>query len=709
MTTQTAPRSHGVAQLWALAGILRDALRRMDPRMLWSNPVLLLTWCGGAVATLVAIVESFTGAPDTSGGTHLPGGFTWSIAIWVWLTLYTANLAEALAEGRGRSHTAALRSIQATVTAHRVVDYEPKKDPSAKHATVVDVSSNELQPGDIVVLDEGDPVPLDGGVVWGVASVDESAITGDSGAVIRAAGGDRTGVSGGTTVVSDRLVVRITGRYGQSAVDRMIRLAEGVHRKKAPNELALSSLIASLSLSFVIVALTLNTIVSPVAPPVSIPILVAIVVCLIPTEVAALLSVTGIASMYRLLQQNVLVSTAHSLETAADITTIMLDKTGTITRGNRRAARLIPLYGVAYDEFVTAALQASDGDPTPEGTSIVELAEDSGVPGIAQVARDGHPVPFSAHTRMSGRDLADGTRVRKGAESAVLAWLKHVGTQQKRNVVEDLRRQTTAIGQTGGTPLVVAIQPPDEPARVLCVVDLRDSVKPVVPARMARLHALGVRTIMVTGDNPLTAQAIASEAGVDEFLGDATPENKLARITEEQEAGNFVAMTGDGTNDAPALAQADIGVSMNTATAAAKAAANMIVLDDDPTRLVEIVEAGRRQMSTRGALITFNIANDVVRYFTIFPALFVGTFPGLAQLNILGLHSPASAILSTLIFSVVVMGILIPLALAGVPYRMSDLGRALTRNLLYYGVGGVVIAAAGIKLIDLVVGLIPGY
>ncbi|NNC13593.1 potassium-transporting ATPase subunit KdpB [Planctomonas sp. JC2975] len=686
-----------------------EALRRLDPRMLWSNPVLFITWCGAVLTTFVAIAEPFVGGPAPSGGTVLPGGFTWAIAIWVWLTLYTANIAEAIAEGRGRSRTVALRSVQGPVTAHRIVDYEPKRDPDAHDAAIVDVRSDELRPGDFVVLGDGDPVPLDGAIVWGVASIDESAITGDSGAVIRAAGGDRTGVSGGTTVVSDRIVVKVTARYGESAVDLMIDLAEGRRRQKSPNELALSALIASLSLSFVIVALTLNTIVSPVAPPVSIPILVAIVVCLIPTEIAALLSVTGIAAMSRLLQQNVLVSSAHDLETAGDLTIVMLDKTGTITRGNRRAVRFVPLDGVPFGDLVHGAWLASVADPTTEGTSTVELAVSTGVPSVTAAEPDGRPVGFSARTRMSGRDLPDGTRVRKGSETSVLAWLKHIGTQQRREVVDELTRRTMAIARTGGTPLVVAIEPPDEPPRVLGVIDLRDSVKPVVPAKLARLRALGVRTLMVTGDNPQTAEVIAAEAGVDDFLGDANPERKLDRISREQAAGNFVAMTGDGTNDAPALAQADVGVSMNTATAAAKAAANMIVLDDDPTRLVEIIEAGRRQMATRGALITFNIANDFVRYFAMFPALFVGTFPGLASLNVLGLHSPASAILSTLIFSVVVMGVLIPLALAGVPYRMTDLARALTRNLLYYGVGGVLIAAVGIKLIDLVVGLIPGY
>ncbi|QAY59642.1 K(+)-transporting ATPase subunit B [Microbacterium protaetiae] len=709
MVTRTPEEGLQSRRCRIAVGILLDALRRMNPRTLWTNPVLLLTWCGGALATLVAIVEPFAGGALASGGTTLPPGFSWSIAVWVWLTLFTANLAEALAEGRGRSQTAGLRSTQAAVMTHRVVGYDAKRDPAAWRAEVVDVNSNELVPGDIVVLNEGDPVPLDGEVVWGVASVDESAITGDAGPVIRALGGDRSAVSAGTSVVSDRLIVRVRERHGQSAVDRMIRLAEGARRQKSPNELALSALIASLSLSFIILVLTLNTIVSPVAPAVSIPVLVALVVCLIPTEVAALLSVTGIAAMSRLLQRNVLVSSAHSLETAADITTVMLDKTGTITRGDRRATRLIPLQGCDDDDLLVAAFLSSVDDPTPEGDSIVRLARAGGHPAVAEDVPDGNPVPFSAHTRMSGRDLRDGTRVRKGAESAVLAWLKHGGTQQRREVVDDVHRKTTAIAQTGGTPLLVAVQQPNMPGRVLGVVDLRDSVKPELPARTARLRALGVRSLMVTGDNPVTAEMIASEAGIDDFLGDATPADKLARITREQEAGNFVAMSGDGTNDAPALAQADIGVAMNSATAAAKGAANMIVLDDDPSRLVEIIETGRRQMATRGALITFNIANDVVRYATMFPALFVGTFPGLAKLNVLGMHSPASAILSTLIFSVVVMGILIPLAMAGVPYRMADLGRALTRNLLYYGVGGVVIAAAGIKLIDLVVGLVPGY
>jgi len=618
-----------------------------------------------------------------------------------------ANLAEALAEDQGRFHAARLRSTQESTTAHYVRRYDAGKDAPAHTADIRDIPSTDLKAGDLVVVEEGDIIPADGDIVWGIASVNESAITGESAPVIREAGGDRSAVTGGTKVLSDRIVVRVVRPRGDTAVDRMIGLAEGAHRQKAPNELALNALLASFTISFILVAITVNAIASPVAPAVSVPVLAAVVICLIPAEIAALLPITGVAAMSRLLQSNVLADSSHAVEIAGDITTVVLDKTGTITEGDRRATRFVPMTGIPRDELVRAAVLSSLDDPTPEGKSTLALAGGTACDAVSATA--GRPVPFSAHSRLSGRDLPDGTSVRKGAETAVLAWLKHVGTQQPRHIVDGLRQITAALAQTGGTPLVVAVKPPDGPGRVLGVISLTDFVKTGIPARIAQLRMLGVRTVMITGDNPLTAKAIAEVVGVDDFVGDADPEDKLALVLQEQAAGHFVAMSGDGTNDAPALAQADVGVAMNSATAAAKEAANMIVLDDDPTKIVEIVETGRRQMATRGALTTFNIANDIIRYVALFPALFVAVFPGLDALNILRLHTPASAILSTVIYSVAVIFILIRLALYGVPYRLSNLARALNRNLLYYGLGGIVFAAIWIKLIDIVVSLFPGY
>jgi len=690
-----------------LTSAIISSLVKLDPRAQWPNPVLFIVWCGAALTTIAGLVEAFTGHAAPSDGIGLPPGFTWIITVWLWLTVIAANIAEALAEGRGRPHAAALRSLREPTMAHRVRGYDAQKDPLALAAELDEVWSTDLKPGDVVVLMAGDVIPCDGDVIHGVAVVDESAITGESAAVVRQAGGDRSPVTGGTRVLSDRIVIRVTRAWGRTMMDHMIRLAEGAHRHKSPNEQALTALIVSFSIAMIFVALTLDVIVSPVAPPVSMPVLASLVVTLVPAEIAALLAVTGIASRYRLLGRSVLVASPHALETAGDITTVVLDKTGTITQGNRRATRFIPLEGVDDDELIYACVLASIDDPTPEGVSILELARQAGF-NIHPVTGLSRAVPFSAQTRMSGRDMED-IRVRKGAQSPVLAWLKHVGTQQSRQSVEDIDGYTDAIARTGGTPLLVAAKPADGPGRILGVIELRDVVKAGVAERCRQLKALGVRTIMITGDNPLTAKAIAGKAGVDDYRGDATPEDKLALIKAEQEAGHFVAMTGDGINDAPALAQADVGVAMNSATGAAREIANMIVLNDDPAKLVDIIETGRRQMATRGALVTFNIANDLVRYFAFFPALFVGTFPGLDALNILRLHSPASAILSTVVYSVVVIGILIPMAIAGVPYRTADLAKSLTRNLLLYGVGGIIAAAIGIKLLDLMIALIPGY
>ncbi|MCL2471799.1 MAG: potassium-transporting ATPase subunit KdpB [Propionibacteriaceae bacterium] len=709
VTQEESVRSRGRRSAFLPLGrLLLASLRKFDPRILWSNPVLLITWAGAVLTTIVAIVEPFVGGPPQSDGTWLPPGFSWAIAVCLWLTLLTATFAESLAEGLGHTQTSALRASQTRVEAHQVLHYDSLRDASARTAQIREVPAVDLRPGDVIVAEAGDVIPTDGEVVWGIGMVDESPITGESAPVIREAGGDRSSVTGGTKMMSDRIVVRVRQVSGSSAVDKMIDLAERAHRLKAPKELALTALLSSFSLSFVLVAVTLNAIVSPVAKPISIPILVSLVVCLIPTEIAALMSVTGIASMHKLLRHGVLVDSGHALETAGDLTAVLLDKTGTITQGRRRATDFAPLDDARRGDLIRAAAICSIDDPTTEGTSIIQLAGSLGV-GVEGEETTGKNVRFSAQTRMSGRDMPNGLSIRKGAESAILAWLKHVGSQQTRETEDSLRQLTESVARSGDTPLVVAVKPAGGAGRVLGVIHLKDTVKPSLSSRIQDLRSLGVKTVMVTGDNPLTAKTIAAEIGVDDFLGDATPEDKLAVITKEQAAGHFVAMTGDGANDAPALAQADVGMAMNTATGAAKEAANMIILDDDPTKIVDIIEIGRRQMATRGALITFNIANDLVRYFTLFPALFSGTFPGLNRLNLLHLHSVPSAVLSTVIFSIVVMGILLPLALFGVPYRLADLGRALTRNMLFYGLGGVLVAAVGIKAIDLVVMLVPGY
>jgi len=685
------------------------ALKNFNPVAQLGNPVLFMVWCGAAVSTIATVAEAIAGRPAVSGAVTLPPSFNWAITLLLWMTVLAANLAQALGEGQGRSHAAALRAMQAGTLAHRISRYDAIDDKDAHLATVQDVSSHDLKVGDVVVLEANDVVPADGEVIWGVALVDESAITGESAAVIREAGSDRAIVMGGTRVLSDRLVVRVTAPAGATTVDRMITLAEAARRHKAPGERALMILLISFSLSFVLSAVTLNAIVAPDAAPVSVPILASLVVVLVPAEIAALLYVTSIASRFRLLNNKVLVTSPEALETAGDITTIVLDKTGTITEGDRRAIEFIPLHGVTKAELMQASVMASLGDTTIEGTSTLELAERDGYVRPSEMAKIRANVTFSASTRISGCDLEDGTSIRKGAESAVLAWLKKVGTQQPKAVVDEVNTHTDAIATTGGTPLVIAIKPVDEPGRVLGVIPFGDVIKPGIPARIEQLRSLGVKTIMVTGDNPLTAKAIAHEAGIDDFLGDATPEDKLNLIQREQESGHVVAMTGDGTNDAPALAQADVAVAMRSATPAARETANIIVLDDDPTKLVEIIDTGRRQMVTRGALATFNVANDVIRYFTFFPPLFAGVFPGLMALNLLRLHTPASALMSTVIYSVVVIGILIPLGLAGVPYRLKNLGRAINLNLIYYGIGGLIIPIIGIKLIDMLVALIPGY
>ncbi len=750
----TGGRAFGGAQL---VEALPGALRKLNPASLVRNPVMLLVWVGAAFTTVLAIAEPFLGGPADSGGTPVPAPFTWGIAVWLWLTVLFANVAESVAEGRGKAQAATLRKTRTSTMARRVLPSLPT--PHSDHRSALDgasgargpgsgtqllelgeedtveVSSAELQRDDVVIVDAGELIPGDGDIIAGIATVDESAITGESAPVIRESGGDRSAVTGGTRVLSDRIVVRITSKPGETFVDRMIALVEGASRQRTPNEIALNILLASLSIVFVIVVLALNPIASYAASPVSIPVLIALLVCLIPTTIGALLSAIGIAGMDRLVQRNVLAMSGRAVEAAGDVTTLLLDKTGTITYGNRRAHEVLRLGGVSEDELLRIAALSSLADPTPEGASIVELAESRGI--RVEMPADAVIVPFTAQTRMSGLDLADGTQIRKGAGSAVRAWLGLDGDDA------ELTALTDGVAQSGGTPLVVAVKAPASAAqmsgestdvgtdaadrpdirensrqvspaadahdRILGVVHLKDIVKDGLRERFDELRSMGIRTVMITGDNPLTAAAIAKEAGVDDFLAEATPEQKLELIRREQEGGRLVAMTGDGTNDAPALAQADVGVAMNTGTSAAKEAGNMVDLDSDPTKLIDIVRIGKQLLITRGALTTFSLANDVAKYFAIIPAMFMGVFPGLAVLNVMQLHSPASAVTSAIIFNAIVIVFLIPLALRGVKYRPASASQILQRNLLIYGLGGVIAPFIGIKLIDLVVSLIPGF
>lgn len=718
-TPAAAARAFGFAQL---AQALPGALRKLNPASLVRNPVMLLVWVGAAFTTVLAIAEPFLGGAGESGGTAVPPLFTWGIAVWLWLTVLFANVAESVAEGRGKAQAASLRKTRTSTMARRVVSgWDPSTGSGTQQNSDAEpgflslskgeaprtesVSSAELQRDDVVIVEAGELIPGDGDILAGIATVDESAITGESAPVIRESGGDRSAVTGGTRVLSDRIVVRITSKPGETFVDRMIALVEGASRQRTPNEIALNILLASLSIVFVIVVLALNPIASYAASPVSIPVLIALLVCLIPTTIGALLSAIGIAGMDRLVQRNVLAMSGRAVEAAGDVTTLLLDKTGTITYGNRRAHEVVEMPGIDPDELLRTAALSSLADPTPEGASIVELAVGRGIRVTAP--EDAVVVPFTAQTRMSGLDLADGTQIRKGAGSAVQAWLELDPTSAAATV-EELASRTDAIAQSGGTPLVVAVKTPTE-GRILGVVHLKDIVKEGLRERFDELRSMGIRTVMITGDNPLTAQAIAAEAGVDDFLAEATPEQKLELIRREQEGGRLVAMTGDGTNDAPALAQADVGVAMNTGTSAAKEAGNMVDLDSDPTKLIDIVRIGKQLLITRGALTTFSLANDIAKYFAIIPAMFMGVFPGLAVLNIMQLHSPASAVTSATIFNAIVIVFLIPLALRGVKYRPASASQILQRNLAVYGLGGVIAPFIGIKLIDLVVSLIPGF
>ncbi|WP_280435351.1 potassium-transporting ATPase subunit KdpB [Nocardia carnea] len=678
---------------------LPQAVRKLDPRTLWRNPVMFIVEIGASWATVLAIAD--------------PSFFAWAIVAWLWLTVVFANLAEAVAEGRGKAQADTLRRAKADTVARRLIDWAP-----GAGLTEEPVPAPQLRRGDHVVVEAGQVIPGDGDVVEGIASVDESAITGESAPVIRESGGDRSAVTGGTTVLSDRIVVRITQEPGQSFIDKMIALVEGAARQKTPNEIALDILLAALTLIFVVAVVTLQPLAifaksnNPGVPDslalgtygITGIVLVSLLVCLIPTTIGALLSAIGIAGMDRLVQRNVLAMSGRAVEAAGDVNTLLLDKTGTITLGNRQATQFVPLSEVGEQELTDAAQLSSLADETPEGRSIVVYAKDAyglreRTPGELAHAEW---VPFTAATRMSGVDI-DGVQLRKGAANSVAQWIRGNGG----SVPAELDTVVGGISEAGGTPLVVG-EIRDGRARVLGVIRLEDVVKQGMRDRFAEMRRMGIRTVMITGDNPRTAKAIADEAGVDDFLAEATPEDKLALIRREQEGGRLVAMTGDGTNDAPALAQADVGVAMNTGTSAAKEAGNMVDLDSDPTKLIEIVEIGKQLLITRGALTTFSIANDIAKYFAIIPALFVGLFPGLDLLNIMRLASPQSAILSAVIFNALVIVALIPLALRGVQYTPGSAAKLLGRNLSIYGLGGIVAPFLGIKLIDLIVRYLPG-
>lgn len=676
-----------------------QALSKLDPRTLWRNPVMFIVEVGAVWATALAIAE--------------PTWFAWLIVVWLWLTVVFANLAEAVAEGRGKAQAETLRKAKTQTMARRLTGWTP-----GSPLVEEEVAAPLLRQGDIVVVDAGQVIPGDGDVVEGIASVDESAITGESAPVIRESGGDRSAVTGGTTVLSDQIIVQITQKPGESFIDRMIALVEGANRQKTPNEIALNILLAALTMIFIFAVTTLQPLaIYSKLNNTGVPdtqalngsgvtgiVMVSLLVCLIPTTIGALLSAIGIAGMDRLVQRNVLAMSGRAVEAAGDVNTLLLDKTGTITLGNRQAAAFIPVDGVSPQELADAAQLSSLADETPEGRSVVVFAKEhfglrARTPGELAHAQW---VTFSAATRMSGVDVDD-HQLRKGAASSVAEWVRAQGGKVPRQLGEIV----DGVSAGGGTPLVVGECRGDE-ASVLGVIHLKDVVKQGMRERFDEMRRMGIRTVMITGDNPLTARAIADEAGVDDFLAEATPEDKLALIKREQAGGKLVAMTGDGTNDAPALAQADVGVAMNTGTSAAKEAGNMVDLDSDPTKLIEIVEIGKQLLITRGALTTFSIANDIAKYFAIIPAMFVALFPGLDLLNVMRLHSPESAILSAVIFNAIIIVVLIPLSLRGVRYRPSSASKLLSRNLYVYGLGGIVAPFIGIKLIDLIVQFVPG-
>ncbi|HZM79729.1 MAG TPA: potassium-transporting ATPase subunit KdpB [Candidatus Limnocylindrales bacterium] len=672
---------------------LPSALSKLNPTTLWRNPVMFIVWVGAVFTTILAVIK--------------PSGFAWTIVVWLWLTVVFANLAEAVAEGRGKAQAAALRNAKKDTVARRLANWPD--------LTEDQVPAPQLKQGDVVVCEAGDTIPGDGDVIEGIASVDESAITGESAPVIRESGGDRSAVTGGTKVLSDRIVIKITQKPGESFIDRMIALVEGANRQKTPNEIALNILLASLTIIFLLTVVTLQPMAIytkgwQAAAPDTITlgsnglsgiVLVSLLVALIPTTIGALLSAIGIAGMDRLVQRNVLAVSGRAVEAAGDVNTLLLDKTGTITLGNRQAWEFLPVDGVSEQELADAAQLSSLADATPEGRSVVVLAKQKY--NLRERETKGlHFIEFSAQTRMSGVDTGQGRQVRKGAASAVMKWVRDHGGHP----TADVGHVVDGISATGGTPLLVAELVDGQPARALGIIHLKDVVKQGMRERFDEMRRMGIRTVMITGDNPLTAKAIADEAGVDDFLAEATPEDKLTLIRREQEGGRLVAMTGDGTNDAPALAQADVGVAMNTGTSAAKEAGNMVDLDSDPTKLIGIVEIGKQLLITRGALTTFSIANDIAKYFAIIPAMFAAVYPSLDALNIMRLFSPESAIVSAIIFNALVIIALIPLALRGVRYTPSSASKLLTRNLWIYGLGGIIAPFIGIKIIDLLIGWI---
>ncbi|HUC05709.1 MAG TPA: potassium-transporting ATPase subunit KdpB [Acidimicrobiales bacterium] len=678
---ESSPLPHGVAGSRSLFDrqILRqamvDAAKKLDPRVQVRNPVMFVVLVG----TIVTLIESIA---------H-PAKFDWSITIWLFLTVIFANFAEAMAEGRGKAQADTLRRMRAETEARRL----------GPDGTEERVAASALAQGDLVVCEAGDLIPSDGEITEGIASVDESAITGESAPVIRESGGDRSAVTGGTRVLSDRIVVRITAERGHTFLDRMITLVEGANRQRTPNEIALTILLAVLTIVFIPVVVTLQAFGHYSGATVSVVILVSLLVCLIPTTIGALLSAIGIAGMDRLVQRNVLAMSGRAVEAAGDVQTLLLDKTGTITLGNRMASTFYPAHGHTEEEVADAAQLASLADETPEGRSIVVLAKERFAIRERELPADHTFVPFSATTRMSGLDMA-GRQIRKGAAESVRNWV----LEQHGTPPDGLQEIVDRISRSGSTPLVVADGPD-----ILGVIELKDVVKTGIREKFADMRQMGIRTVMITGDNPLTAAAIAQEAGVDDFLAEATPEAKLALIRQEQEGGKLVAMTGDGTNDAPALAQADVGVAMNTGTTAAKEAGNMVDLDSNPTKLIDVVEIGKQLLITRGSLTTFSIANDVAKYFAIIPALFVATYPQLNTLNIMRLHSPESAVLSAVIFNALVIVALIPLALRGVRFRPTSASAILRRNVLIYGIGGIVVPFVFIKLIDLILVALHAY
>jgi K+-transporting ATPase ATPase B chain len=668
-------KSHNLWSPEILRPALIDSFRKLNPRFMVKNPVMFVVEVGSVVTSTLLLKETVR---------HQPIGFDLQITLWLWFTVLFANFAEAIAEGRGKAQADTLRQAKGETIAHRL----------DRDGVVEDVSNSELRIGDLIKVEAGQQIAGDGEVIEGVASVDESAITGESAPVIREAGGDRSAVTGGTRVLSDSITVRITSNPGETFLDRMIALVEGARRQKTPNEIALSILLSGLTIVFLLAVATLQPFALYSHAPQTLFVLVSLLVCLIPTTIGALLSAIGIAGMDRLVQYNVLAMSGRAVEAAGDVTTLLLDKTGTITFGNRQAAEFFAAPGINAGRLADAAQLASLSDETPEGRSIVVLAKQKyNLRGRDLAGVQCDFVPFSAQTRMSGVNLP-GIEIRKGSSDAIAKFLEHQHSKMPRAVIEKVEE----ISKLGGTPLVVA-----ENDAVLGVIYLKDVVKGGLKDRLARLRAMGIRSIMITGDNPLTAAAIAKEAGVDEFLAQARPEDKMDLIKREQGKGMLVAMTGDGTNDAPALAQADVGVAMNTGTQAAKEAGNMVDLDSDPTKLIEIVQIGKQLLMTRGALTTFSIANDVAKYFAIIPAMFAGVFPVLNALNIMHLASPHSAILSAVIFNALIIIALIPLALKGVKYEPRSAQALLRGNLIVYGIGGIIVPFIGIKLVDLAI------